>query len=140
MSAKLLTEQHFEFLSLKEGSTGSSESTLVIMPHCWKSQVTALIFFFSGNGKRSSPSTDNLENLQRNKQFILGQLLLKNRLPVTEVISNYPEQADLLESDNIYPESDDDSVRQRLLEKMSSLLSDMVSLNEFTTLCYGKLK
>ena len=87
-----------------------------------------LYSFFSGNGKRSSPSTDNLENLQRNKQFILGQLLLKNRLPVTEVISNYPEQADLLESDNIYPESDDDSVRQRLLEKMSSLLSDMVSL------------
>ena len=41
MSVKLLTEHHLEFLSLKGGSTGSSESTLVKMPHCWKSQVTA---------------------------------------------------------------------------------------------------
>ena len=37
----LLTEQYFEFLSLKGGCTGSSESTLVKMPHCWKSHVTA---------------------------------------------------------------------------------------------------
>ena len=29
------------FLSLKVGCTGSSESTLVKMPHCWKSHVTA---------------------------------------------------------------------------------------------------
>ena len=43
MTVKLLTEQHFEFLSLKGGCTGSSESTLVKMPHCWKSQVTAQI-------------------------------------------------------------------------------------------------
>ena len=43
MSVKLLTEHHLEFLSLKEGYTGSSESTLFKMPHCWKSHVTALI-------------------------------------------------------------------------------------------------
>ena len=41
MSVKLLTEHHLEFLSLKGGCTGSSESTLVKMPHCWKSHVTA---------------------------------------------------------------------------------------------------
>ena len=41
MDLKLLTQQHLEFLSLKEGCTGSSESTLVKMPHCWKSHVTA---------------------------------------------------------------------------------------------------
>ena len=41
MIPKLLTEQHFEFLSLKGGYTGSSDSTLVKMPHCWKSHVTA---------------------------------------------------------------------------------------------------
>ena len=41
MSVKLLTEHHLEFLSLKEGCTGSSESTLVKMPHCWQSHVTA---------------------------------------------------------------------------------------------------
>ena len=38
---KLLTEHHLEFLSLKGGCTGSSESTFVKMPHCWKSHVTA---------------------------------------------------------------------------------------------------
>ena len=41
MSVKLLTEHHLEFLDLKGGCTGSSESTLVKMPHCWKSDVTA---------------------------------------------------------------------------------------------------
>ena len=38
---KLLTEFYLEFLSLQVGYTGSSESTLVIMLHCWKSHVTA---------------------------------------------------------------------------------------------------
>ena len=41
MIVKLLTENYLEFLSLKGGCTGSSESTLVKMPHCWKSHVTA---------------------------------------------------------------------------------------------------
>ena len=41
LSVKLLTEHHLEFISLKGGCTGSSESTLVKMPHCWKSRVVA---------------------------------------------------------------------------------------------------
>ena len=41
MIDKLLTEHRLAFLSLKEGCRGSSESTLVIMQHCWKSHVTA---------------------------------------------------------------------------------------------------
>ena len=41
ITVKLLTEQHMEFLSLKGGCTGSYESALVKMPHCWKSHVTA---------------------------------------------------------------------------------------------------
>ena len=41
MSVKLLTEHHLRFLSLKGGCIGSSESTLVKMPHCWKLRVTA---------------------------------------------------------------------------------------------------
>ena len=45
MTVKLLTEHHLEFLSLKGGCTGSSESTLVKMPHCWKSHVTAQMLF-----------------------------------------------------------------------------------------------
>ena len=43
MIVKLLTEHHLEFLSLTEGCRGSSESTLVKMPNCWKSRVTARI-------------------------------------------------------------------------------------------------
>ena len=43
MLAKLLTEHPLEFLSLKGGYTGSSDSTLVKMPHCWKSRAAAQI-------------------------------------------------------------------------------------------------
>ena len=41
ISVKLLTEHHLEFLSLKEGCTGLSESTFVKMPHCCKSHAMA---------------------------------------------------------------------------------------------------
>ena len=41
MIVKLLTEHHLEFLSLKGGCRGSSESTHVKIPHCWKSHATA---------------------------------------------------------------------------------------------------
>ena len=43
MTFKLLTEHHLEFLSLKGSCTGSSESTLVKLPHCWKSHIVAQI-------------------------------------------------------------------------------------------------
>ena len=52
MTVKLLTEHYLEFLSLTGGGTCSSESTLVKMPHCWKSHVKANIsttFFISEN-------------------------------------------------------------------------------------------
>ena len=42
MVVKLQTEHHLEFLCLKGFCTGSSEPTLVKMPHCWKSHVTAV--------------------------------------------------------------------------------------------------
>ena len=41
MIVKLLTEHRLEFLSLKGGFTGSSESTHGKMPHCLKSHATA---------------------------------------------------------------------------------------------------
>ena len=41
MIVKLLTEHHLELKSFKGGCAGSSESTLVKMPHCWKSHATA---------------------------------------------------------------------------------------------------
>ena len=43
MKVALLDEQYLEFLSLKVGCIGSSKSTLVKIPHCWKSHVTAQI-------------------------------------------------------------------------------------------------
>ena len=41
MIVRLLTEHHLEFLHLKGGCRGSSESTHVKMPHCWKSHALA---------------------------------------------------------------------------------------------------
>ena len=46
MTVKLLTELYLEFLSVKGGCTGSSESIHVKMPHCWKSNVAAQLFAF----------------------------------------------------------------------------------------------
>ena len=43
MTVKLFTEHLLEFLTLNGGVTGSSESTLVKMSHCWKSHVAAHI-------------------------------------------------------------------------------------------------
>ena len=41
MSVKLLNEHNMEFLSLTGDCRDSSESTLVKMSHCWKTNVTA---------------------------------------------------------------------------------------------------
>ena len=48
MSVKLLTEDHLKFLSLKGGCRSLSESTLVKIPHCWKSHVAAQIVLRTG--------------------------------------------------------------------------------------------
>ena len=41
MIAKLLNENHLEFLSLKGGSRGLSESTYDKISNCWKSHAAA---------------------------------------------------------------------------------------------------
>ena len=41
MSVKLLTEHHLEYHRFKGGCTGSPESTIVKIPHCWKSHIAA---------------------------------------------------------------------------------------------------
>ena len=46
MIVKLLTEHHLELLSLKGGCRGSSMSTHIKKPHCWKSQATAQIYYY----------------------------------------------------------------------------------------------
>ena len=43
MIVKVLSEHHLEVLSLKGGYTGSSESTFVKVPHCWKPHFMAQI-------------------------------------------------------------------------------------------------
>ena len=50
MIVKLLTEHHLKFLSIRGGCRGLSESTLVKMPHCWKSHAMApiiIIYYIS---------------------------------------------------------------------------------------------
>ena len=47
MIVKLLTEHYLEFLSLKGGYTGSSQSTHVKMPHCRKSHALAQMVYFA---------------------------------------------------------------------------------------------
>ena len=42
-----MTEHHLEFLSLKGGYAGSSESTHVEMLHCCKSRVSAHIQMYN---------------------------------------------------------------------------------------------
>ena len=46
MIVKLLTEHLLEFLILKGGCRGSSDSTCVKMPHCWKSHALAQIIVY----------------------------------------------------------------------------------------------
>ena len=53
MIVKLLTQHHLEFLSFKGGCRGSSEPTLVKMTSCWKSHVTAHMFFAPQHHKKS---------------------------------------------------------------------------------------
>ena len=62
MIVKLLTEHHLEFLSLTGGCIGWSESTLVKMPHCWKSHVMAQ--FKIAKTVSNAKSSINLPGLQ----------------------------------------------------------------------------
>ena len=45
MSVKLLTEHHLEFLSLRGGCTGSSESIHVKIPYYRKSRLMSILFW-----------------------------------------------------------------------------------------------
>ena len=59
MTAKLLIERHLEFLSLKGGCTGSSESTLVKISNCWKSHALAQFILVLGSFLPSSLDIDS---------------------------------------------------------------------------------
>ena len=83
MSVKLLTEQHLKLLSLTGACTGSSESTLVKMPHCWKSHGVAqmscdaspykaytiyehLLYFCNIGSKQQVVETDTISKSEKN--------------------------------------------------------------------------
>ena len=73
LTVKLLTEHHFGFLCLKGGCTGSSESTLVNLPHCWKSHVMVHLMAYCpllvvfGSSLHSSARKNNTPAPQKNK-------------------------------------------------------------------------
>ena len=69
MIVKLVTERHLEFLSLKGGYRGSSESTHVKMPHCWKSLHWLINLCMTGIGGRVLFKTSHL--LQTNIMCLL---------------------------------------------------------------------
>ena len=77
MNVKLLTKHHLEFLILKGGCTGSYESTLVKMPHCWKSHVTAHMVtcrLSSCNPECTSTSADNTRKRFRQEKKIYSSV------------------------------------------------------------------
>ena len=100
MSIKLLREHYLEFLSLIGGYTGSSESTLVKLPHCCKSRVTAQIrtrkcYLLLGFSSVSiSPETktqrftwEGVYLLHRNRRFqTTPRMSLKSHLIVAYII------------------------------------------------------
>ena len=53
MIVKLLTENHLEFLNLKGGCRGSSQSTHIKMPHCWN-------FYIIENPQKYPTETGNM--------------------------------------------------------------------------------
>ena len=73
MTIKLLTEHHFEFLSLKGGCIGLSESIHVKMPHCWKSHVVSYIVIYV---------VDPLVRVGRGKLFCVESLFCNDVLSV----------------------------------------------------------
>ena len=69
MIVKLLTEHHLEFVSLKGGCRGSSESTHVKMPHCWKSHGQAQLIY-----GRINHHVDNKTSLNTKLSKQIGKL------------------------------------------------------------------
>ena len=65
MIAKLLAEHHLDFLSLKGGCRGSSESTLSKMSNCWKSHAAAHLIVFHN----TPMAIENISNSPKTAAF-----------------------------------------------------------------------
>ena len=100
MSVKLLTEHHLEFLSLIGGYRDLSESTLVKMPHCWKSRDTAHIWELKDMNVHTLNSWSLLISLHR-ESYISVHVLLKllNELGKRDKMRGLPSILSLFRND-----------------------------------------
>ena len=69
MIVMLLTEHNFEFLSLKGGCRGSSEPTLIKMPHCWKSHAVAQMQELASGGSKFLPLKKGTQSMRITARF-----------------------------------------------------------------------
>ena len=76
MTVKLLPEHHLEFLSLKGGCIGSSESKLVKMPHFWKSHALAHYILFTRSIQHSSIIA-NCRDTDKVNAILIFQLFMR---------------------------------------------------------------
>ena len=67
MSVKQLTDHHLALQSLKGNCRGSSESTLVKMPHCWKSHAAAHFSFLYAISLFKQNQTKKMETLKASR-------------------------------------------------------------------------
>ena len=80
MTVKLLTEHNLEFLSLTGGCRGSSESTLVKMPHCCKLHVVAqyaIVFLLQECDKKEADYANKATELRKKYESSCKQLGIK---------------------------------------------------------------
>ena len=95
MTVKLLTKYHLEFLSLKGGCKGSSESTHVKMPYCWKSDVLVQLWASTRENlssgvfeqHRRRPACASAKSDQR--LFIRFLKSIISRLATSEILNFY---------------------------------------------------
>ena len=88
MSVRPLTEHHREFLSLKEGCTESCESTIVKLPHCWKSRHGSfvIVLFCLLSSKPAAAVPGNCLQGQRISLFIKGYFHLCPRMDFLQTL------------------------------------------------------
>ena len=71
LNINLLPNSILEFLNLKGGCIGWSESTLVKMPHCWKSHVAVHQLFAEGSKPVFPDRTTSVQTVRfRNMLFV----------------------------------------------------------------------
>ena len=83
MIIKLLTEHHLEFLSLKKGCRGLSESSLVKMSNCWKSHALAHLYVLMLNSRVVRVGAESVD--KRLRRFSRIQSSAKSSCIHTEI-------------------------------------------------------